>query len=51
LRPWDFSVIAGVDPSSVESVHYVRQEYGFHVRDGAAQAILRREAGFDVVEV
>lgn len=50
LRPSGFSVIAGVDPTSVESVPFAKPEFGFHVRDGSTLAALHHTAGFRHVE-
>ena len=51
LRPSGFSLVASVDPASVESTPYARPEFGFHVRDGSTVAALHRAAGFRQVDV
>jgi ubiquinone/menaquinone biosynthesis C-methylase UbiE len=51
LRSSGLSVVAGVDPESVETVPYARPELGFHARDGATVVALHREAGFGDVEI
>ena len=51
LWPSGFSVVASVDPASVESVPFAKPEFGFHVRHGSPLAALHRAAGFGQVEV
>lgn len=51
LRPSGVSLVASVDPASVESVPWMKPEFGVHVRDRSALAALHRAAGFSEVEL
>ena len=45
------SVMAGVDPVSVESAPFAKPEFGFRARDGSTLVALHRAAGFRQVEI
>jgi ubiquinone/menaquinone biosynthesis C-methylase UbiE len=51
LKPDGFSVIAATSPETAAQVPVMRQEYGFHIRDGETLAALHRTAGFAHIEV
>lgn len=51
LKPDGFSVIAATSPATAAQVPVMRQEYGFHMRDGETLAALHRTAGFTHIEV